>query len=345
MKSYEDHIDIFSLGTKASELIRNFRLMMKNLVCVFILSSLFSMSCRRDPSIVVRDPHYKPYKTRKVVVVSVDGPRWSETWGDPNYQYIPHRGFDLLPKGVLLTSFSNMGFTYTNSGHTAMLTGVYQPINNSGQESPAEPNIFQYLQSNTHLPHDKCWLISSKDKLQALGDCVNPDWAGRFVPGTDCGVNGLGSGYREDSVTLVEAIQVFEIYRPTLALVHFREPDYSAHSGNWDNYLRGIQTTDEYVWSIWNYLQSDSTYSGVTTLFVTNDHGRHLDNVLDGFVSHGDNCWGCRHIELLAIGPDFKSGRKLNTPYELRDIPTTIGELLHFSTPRSEGRVMWELFK
>jgi hypothetical protein len=311
---------------------------------LLILATLLGAGCRQDPAVVVKDTPFKPYTTRKVVLVSVDGPRWSETWGHHSRQYIPRRNM-MKAGGVLLTSFTNMGYTYTNAGHAAMLTGIYQPINNSGGEKPAEPNIFQYLLNKANLPRDQTWLISSKDKLAALADCNNVAWQGKFLPETDCGVSGLGSGYREDSVTLSNALATLRTHKPTLTLIHFREPDYSGHSGVWDNYVRGIQTTDEYVWQIWNYLQSDSAYAGVTTLIITNDHGRHQDNVLDGFVSHGDNCWGCRHIELLAIGPDLKRNVELSTPYELRDIPATIGELLHFKTPRSEGAVMWELFK
>jgi hypothetical protein len=69
-----------------------------------------------------------------------------------------------------------------------------------------------------------------------------------------------------------------------------------------------------------------------------------LDGVKDGFISHGDNCEGCRRINCFAYGPDFKKGVIMNTPRELVDIPATIAELLGFKMERCEGQVMTELF-
>ena len=79
-------------------------------------------------------------------------------------------------------------------------------------------------------------------------------------------------------------------------------------------------------------------------MFITNDHGRHLDGKKDGFISHGDCCEGCRRIICLAYGPDFKKGVISDLQRELIDIPVTIGELLDFDIPKSKGKVMTELF-
>lgn len=292
-----------------------------------------------------KDPISTRYKTRKVVLVSIDGPRWSETWGDSAGRLIPHRYNDLLPQGVLVNNFSNPGYTYTNAGHTTMITGVYQPINNSGTEHPNEPNMFQCWQKATGFPREKTWIISSKDKIEALADCKNTDWAGNFLPLTDCGVSGLGSGYRHDSITFRRAKEIFTQYHPTLSLVHFREPDYSGHSAVWADYLAGIRMTDQYVWQLWNFLQQDPEYAGVTTMIITNDHGRHIDGVSSGYVSHGDYCIGCTHIELLAMGPDFKQNVRLDTHYQQKDIAPTIAELLGFRMEHGDGVVMKELFR
>jgi len=293
----------------------------------------------------VKDPGVTGYKTRKVLLVSVDGPRWSETWGDSTRQYIPYRDQLLLPQGVLLTSFTNEGPTYTNAGHTAMLSGFYQTISNNGSEIPQMPNIFQHWLKSTGLPQEKAWFVSSKDKVNVLIDCQDVKWAGRYLPKTLCGVNGPGSGYCDDTTTLRRALEVMQQHHPTLMMVHFKEPDAGGHSTIWNNYITGITSTDRYVAQLWNYLQSDPYYAGVTTMFVTNDHGRHLDTVANGFPSHGDNCAGCRHIELLAIGPDFKQNKELAVPYQLKDVPVTIGELLGFRMKHADGTVMHALFK
>jgi bisphosphoglycerate-independent phosphoglycerate mutase (AlkP superfamily) len=140
-------------------------------------------------------------------------------------------------------------------------------------------------------------------------------------------------------------IDKLQTYHPDLLLVNFREPDWSGHQANWTNYLAGIRSTDRYCKQIWEFLQDDPYYAGTTTFIVTNDHGRHSTGHLDGFVSHGDQCWGCRHVELVAVGPDFRSNAILPYAYEQVDIPNTIGELLGFAVPTSKGKVMQKLFK
>ena len=81
-----------------------------------------------------------------------------------------------------------------------------------------------------------------------------------------------------------------------------------------------------------------------TALFITNDHGRHLDGHLDGFVSHGDDCAGCRKIELLAIGPDFRRGVMFDQHRSHIDVAVTCAALLGLTIPGSKGQIMQELF-
>ena len=57
-----------------------------------------------------------PYRTQKVIVLIIDGPRYSETFGDSTCQYIPNLSKELAPQGVLFTNFRNNGKTNTNSG-------------------------------------------------------------------------------------------------------------------------------------------------------------------------------------------------------------------------------------
>ena len=103
--------------------------------------------------------------------------------------------------------------------------------------------------------------------------------------------------------------------------------------------------TDDYIYKIWQFIESDPVYKNKTALFITNDHGRHLDGVANGFVSHGDSCDGCQHINLYASGPDFKQGLILNNKREQIDIPATIAELLNLDIPTINGNVMTELFE
>lgn len=295
-------------------------------------------------SIFAQNQTTPKYKTENVLVLIMDGPRYTETWGDSTHQYIPHMANDMAQHGVIYTGFRNNGPTYTNAGHTALVTGIYQSINNVGIEFPKNPSMFQYWLKATGRPKKAAYVIASKDKLAILTDCKDKKWKGQFRPQSDCGHNGLHSGYRLDSETYERSIEIFNRDKPNLVLVNFRQPDSWGHAGNWEKYLSTMKETDAFIYKIFQYIQSDPNYKDKTTIFVTNDHGRHLDGHKDGFVSHGDNCEGCRKINCFAYGPDFKKGVITDVAREQIDIPVTIGELLGFKIENSAGQVMKELF-
>lgn len=284
-------------------------------------------------------------RTKNIIIVVMDGARYSETWGDPIHTNIPNIAGKLSREGVIYSQFYNNGPTYTLSGHTSITTGFYQEINNSGEELPNFPSLFQEFNKTYHADSTLSCIVTSKDKLAVLADCKYPDYNGKYKPMKDCGISGWGSGYRHDSLTLQRVFSILEKYHPKLVLINFREPDYSGHLGILSEYLKGIRMTDDYAFKIWNYLQNDENYKNSTAFFVTNDHGRHLDGIDGGFTSHGDTCRGCRQIFLFASGPDFKKNLEVKRPAELVDIPATISYILKFPMINDEGTVLNELFK
>ncbi|MBK0404783.1 alkaline phosphatase family protein [Adhaeribacter sp. BT258] len=308
---------------------------------LFQLQTLAFSGCRQP---AIQASATSLYKTRNVVVVVVDGPRYSETWGSKDHALVPRMANELAHEGVINPAFYNTGPTYTNAGHAAITTGVHQHINNSGLELPRNPSYLQYWLEATGNHNRKAWIVTSKDKLHILANTKDKTYQGKFLPATNCGINGPNTGYRQDSVTLRVAKNVLQTEKPNLLFINFKEPDSRGHSNDWEGYLRAIKACDEYVFQLWKFLQEDEYYRGTTTFIVTNDHGRHLDGHDDGFVSHGDNCEGCRHLNFYASGPDFKTNVIIGKKYNQTDIPATIAELLHFRMPTGKGDVMWELF-
>jgi arylsulfatase A-like enzyme len=124
---------------------------------------------------------------------------------------------------------------------------------------------------------------------------------------------------------------------PHAVIVNCAETDILGHANKWEQYLSAIREVDSLIWVLWKYIQSDSIYKNTTTLFVTNDHGRH-DNEHGGFKSHGDSCEGCRHIMLLALGPQFKRGAEIMEAACQIDIAPTAAELLDITFPTVPGR-------
>lgn len=310
---------------------------------LLFLSFVFIYSCSHDPHITLPQ---KPiaYKTKNVFIIVMDGVRYSESFGDSTYQYIPQLK-KLASAGTIADNFFNDGITLTLPGHTALTTGDYQPMSNGGNEIPANVSIFQQYLFQFKKPASDSWIISSKDKLEVLADCLNSKWGGKYKPKTDCGNHGNGTGYREDSITYQHVIDTIKAYHPHLLLINFKQTDAAAHSGNWQEYTKAIQTIDGYISKLWAFLQADTTYVGTTTIFVTNDHGRHLDNVADGFISHGDDCLGCRHIMCMIIGPDCKENYVEQDHYSQIDVFATSCFLLGIKPEHTDGKVMKEILK
>jgi len=286
----------------------------------------------------------KKYKTEHVVILVLDGPRWSETFGDTSFQYVPNLKHHLAPQGVFFNDFANDGPTYTISGHTALSTGVYQRMENSGKEIPKHPSIFQYYLKQSKADKRKAWVMASKGKLNVLGHTKSRGWVREYYPSVYTGKNGSATGYPADRLMWPIFKEILVDHKPVISIINLLDIDGWAHQNKWDRYIKSIIQNDKIARDVWETIQSDSILKDKTTLFITNDHGRHLDHVKDGYVSHGDNCKGCRKISLIALGPDFKIGTTVDNHYDLLDINATAAELLHIDMPTAKGEVIWEMF-
>lgn len=287
------------------------------------------------------------YQTENVLIIVFDGARYTETWGESTHRYIPSLASSLAPEGVILTNFYNKGYRVTIPGHAAILTGNYEDLQNNGNEVPAGPSILQEWLFQSGQKASSAWIISSKGKLDALKSCKSLEWLARKKPFTNCGVNGQGlhSAHREDRETLDLAKTIIPAYRARIALISLKEPDVSGHAGDWNSYLAAIHQSDSCIQELWDFIQTDPFYKGKTSIFITNDHGRHSEGIANGFVGHGDDCEGCSHLFFFAAGPDFKKNVILDHPYELIDIGQTAAKLLGITLKDSKGSVMTELFQ
>ncbi len=324
-------------------MISNWKKLHLYLFFALVISSVYCNK-KTDSTPVIPDPPDTGYKTENVVVVVVDGPRYIETWGEATRKFIPKRAA-MLQQGVLCESIYNNGTTATVPGHTAIATGFYQVIENDGTATPEKPSFFQHWLAKSKEDSTKAWVITTKDKLEVLSDCIQPEWKGRNRPSTNCGVAGLGTGYRNDDVTFNKAKSILAANHPRLVLINFKQPDAAGHARDSAGYLKGIIDTDNYVYLLWQQLQGDNFYKDKTTMIVTNDHGRHTAGYKNGYITHGDTCDGCKHIELFAMGPDFKSNYISNTRYDQIDIAATVAALMKIEMPFSNGKVISDIFK
>jgi hypothetical protein len=282
------------------------------------------------------------YKTRHVFIVVMDGVRYSETFGDNTHALIPHLYNDLKPEGALFTNFYNRGITITRQGHSTLISGTWQSIPNGGPRL-TRPTLFEYYRDEKSVPATKCWSIFGKGQYAFEPYSSHPAYGSRYAGQYASGGgrdNPLSENTIEGNVAVLNKVmEVMKKDQPDIVFINFGYTDHVAHvSSDINNYYAAIKNTDEQMWKLWNAIQSDPYYRDSTTVFFTNDHGRHTHD----FQNHGDHCEGCEHVMLLVLGPDTKKGVVMDKEALQIDVAPTVAELLGFQTPLATGRVLSE---
>ncbi|MFQ6614439.1 MAG: alkaline phosphatase family protein, partial [Fidelibacterota bacterium] len=232
-----------------------------------------------------------------VLIVIIDGARYSETFGDPDRAYIP-RMDAIAQNGAIVNSFYNDSLTYTSRAIPALWCGSWTAvqdtvINGQATQYTQKPTLFEYFRKQTGASADSCVYV-----LKYVPSLWRPSFRADYGP--DFWPSFVSEGSTDRDV-LQNALTVMNTTHPRLLWVYFAGVDHAGHSGDWAAYTEAIQLADSCVGVLWDAVQQDSVYGGRTDLLVTNDHGRH-DDQHGGFSGHGDDCDGCRHIMLLAAG-------------------------------------------
>lgn len=303
----------------------------------FSLALLFCACHAGVPPGTAPEPAHAPPPDVRVVLFVIDGPRWSETFGDSLHQHIPGMWNTLRPQGTLCTNFRNEGWTLTIPGHATMLTGIWQHLNNQGLERPKEPTLFEYYRKATGAPELGALIVSMKEKLESCAYGLDSNY---------------GSTYRalpdfspaSDVETYQHLITHLDSDSPHLVMASFSQVDLAGHSNDWKAYLRHIEIVDSLAVLTWNHLQSNPAYAGRTYLFITADHGRH-DDAHGGFQNHGDACEGCRHIPFLALGPGIRAGYACTTLHTQQDICKMVAHVLGIAAEQAGGEDFNEIFR
>jgi hypothetical protein len=275
----------------------------------------------------------------RVVVVVIDGLRYTESLGDPTGTFTP-RMAALCSLGTRVEPFLNDGGTWTSAAIPASWMGGWfgsrdTTLDGQGTQYALAPTFFEAYRKQLGRPATDCvYFIKWVSSLwrQSFDPAYGPAW----WPHTHM----AGSS---DTDVWNEFQSTVPLYQPRLVYLYLAGVDGAGHSGSWTQYTNAIAVADGIVGDLWTWLEADPFYAGRTDLFVTNDHGRH-DDAHGGFQGHGDGCPGCRTIMLLALGPDFAAGRACAGPRSLTDLAPTVGEVLGFTMPWATGSVMTDLF-
>ncbi|MCF8367874.1 MAG: alkaline phosphatase family protein [Bacteroidales bacterium] len=278
-------------------------------------------------------------QNQNVVIVIIDGARYSETFGDPVKQYIPFMSA-IAEEGSIIDEFYNNGITYTSQAIPALWCGTWTEVrdtvyNGSSTSYAVNPTLFEYFRKQTNASEIDCYYVLPYIENLWLPS-FDPDYGPSYWPS-------FHSAGISDTDVCNHTLFVMNSIYPRLLLVYLADVDHAGHNGNWNYYTQAIKTADSIVGAIWDNIQSNQFYENNTTLIVTNDHGRH-DDAHGGFSGHGCSCDGCRHIMFLAAGKNIKAGYISEQHRTIPDMAVTAGSLLNISLEKATGHVMSEIF-
>lgn len=142
-------------------------------------------------------------------------------------------------------------------------------------------------------------------------------------------VPGHWSTVRMDAFTHHYALEYLKKNKPKVLYIAYGETDDFAHDGNYEEYLKAAYRTDQFINSLWEWVQSSNQYKEKTTFIITTDHGRGTAP-LDTWRSHGDNIKGADEVWLAVIGPDTPALQQPETKgqYYTNQIASTIAAFL-----------------
>jgi hypothetical protein len=145
-----------------------------------------------------------------------------------------------------------------------------------------------------------------------------------------------------DELTFFMTKEIMSRFAPSLVVVNFWDIDI-AHFGAYSLHLEAIRRTDRLVHGLWQHAQSLDAYRDRTTLLVVPEMGRDGDASGNGFANHRSGDESCRRLWLLAVGAGVPKGLVSERPVRTTDVAPTLGRVLGFKMPPTEGQPLVEL--
>lgn len=280
----------------------------------------------------------KAQSDQKMMIIIIDGARYTETFGDPSHTYIP-RMAEIAGQGALVDEFRNDGITYTSRAIPALWAGAWTEVRDTvyqGKETnySVKPSIFEHYRKHLDKPASSCFYVLKHISNLWLPS-FNVDYGPQYWPS-------FYSAGADDEAVCANTKYLMNIDRPDFLWVYLADVDHAGHSGDWNYYTSTLRKADSIVGELWDHIQSHPHYRDQTTMIVTNDHGRH-DDQHGGFQHHGCGCEGCRRMKFLAVGPNIKQNLVSQQPRVLPDMAVTAAHLLGFEMEHATGNVMHEI--
>jgi hypothetical protein len=131
-----------------------------------------------------------------------------------------------------------------------------------------------------------------------------------------------------DTLTFHSAFEYLKTEKPRLLFLSLGETDEWGHAGNYGFYLEAAHRVDQYLQTLWDFVQSDPDYRDHTTLIFLTDHGRGHAPV--EWRSHGEKIPDSKYIFIAAMGAGVPARGELDKstpPVTQSQIAATIAQL------------------
>ncbi|MDA1029641.1 MAG: alkaline phosphatase family protein, partial [Bacteroidetes bacterium] len=228
---------------------------------------------------------------RRVIVVSVDGLRSDEIskWGSaalPGFYRLINEG------AYTLNARPDPDYSVTLPNHISMVTGRFVlGSDGHGWTDSVDPMPFatvhgpngQYVPSMFDVVHDaggRTALFSMKTKFSLFDNSYDGLNGAPDLEGTNNGRDKIDTFFYHWSSTtlLAEFTKGVGANAYDLAFIHLGNPDSAGHATGWSdditsNYAKAVRQVDVLLTELVAFVESNSAYSGKTTIILTADHG------------------------------------------------------------------------
>lgn len=264
-------------------------------------------------------------QSERVVVIVIDGMR-KERFEDADAPYLK----ELKRSG---TEFALMETVYparTVVCFSSMFTGTYP------REHGIQSNMVWKLGIRVESIFDSLRKVNKKGRLLGIAHLI--DSMGDDVDS----VTAVMHNDKADRLIMEQAKRIMTEQNPELLVVQLIATDQTGHSRGvfYDDYTQKIKEADVLVKDFTEWLQAGG-YMKNTTLVICADHGQ-----ADGIGGHGHLDEGERYVPFFMVGPNIRSGVRVDTKHSLVSLAPTIATLLGAPNPsHSRGPVLTEAFK
>jgi hypothetical protein len=131
--------------------------------------------------------------------------------------------------------------------------------------------------------------------------------------------------------------------KPRFMMINFQDPDY-VHWGNPAHYTRAISVIDDGIRRIVEAVEADVEYRNNTVFVVAPDCGRDNNPFLPVPFQHHFGDRTAHEVFALFTGPGISKGKVVDRKVQQISVAPTIGKIMRFETPFTEGPVLPEVF-